>query len=543
MIENTGSFPVHLTFELGQAKVADEEADDVASPTLVTACSLKPAADASVDTSDPCWLEAGAERPFVIELKGVDSLGRVTAPISITAVGFSGSATADVEAVTRRSISFAVVIYSLGIVFSFIVSGLIRKRRKAAAQHLALARTFGRLNSYSWPEPATAKEIEVRRMLDARGIALSEDTDTDAFEADAASFVRQVELTEVWLKLSIAGRDLATPMLEIDTLAERIVETNLPPADLQIAKTRVAALRNVVPVQAVLQRILPSFNHWLADVEPVVAVADAISSAFEDALKKAAEAQQTEALQTVATAEVRWRTELDRTLAQLREIPAYAGRTWTRDASGITAQVATGAGQTPEPEDYYGAFRQALRELMDLHREALERQARKLRPKDPNDQPKLVAIADDARSLSLNQSLSSFCTSIRELVARLAAIEWQPEPDAHDDAGAPPPALQAPVIGVRALRQTPISGERKKVLTVSKANQRLLLWEVAGTIGAGVLAIFVALSTVYQGDPSWGSERDIVAALIWAAGISTAGQFGGVWAFRKQLLSDDPPPQ
>lgn len=546
MVENTGSFPVHLMFELGQAKVADEEADDVASPILESACSSKPDANATANTSDPCWLEAGAKRPFVIELKRVDDLGRVTAPIIITAVGYSGSTSVDVEVVTRRSISSAVVIYSLGVLFSFLVFGVTRKRRKAAAQHLALARTFARLNSYGWPEPATATEIKVRRTLEARGIALSEDTNSTSFDDDAASFTRQVELTESWLKLSIAGRALVDPpMPEIDTLADSIIKTDLTVADLQTATASVTALRNVVPVEAVVRRIRPSFDMWVIDVGPAADVAEDISKAFEEARKKAEATDQNGALQIVASAEKRWRTELDRTLSTLREPPAYAGRTFLTDASGIVAQVAAGSGQIPEPEAYYGAFKAALRRLMKLHRDEFARHARALRPKDPADQSTLVAIADEATAMSLEQSLSSFCAAIHGHFERLKEIEPQPDPDARENAGAPPPPPPGkapdPDIGVRALHPTPISPDRKKVPTVSKAKRWLLAWEVAGTIGAGLLAIVVALSTVYDGDPSWGSERDIVAALIWAAGISTAGQFGGVWAFRKQLLSEDPP--
>ena len=63
---------------------------------------------------------------------------------------------------------------------------------------------------------------------------------------------------------------------------------------------------------------------------------------------------------------------------------------------------------------------------------------------------------------------------------------------------------------------------------------------VATLVVTGFVAILLAILTVYEPSETWGTASDIIAALLWGIGLTSATSFTGLATMQHTLFPDAP---
>ena len=454
----------------------------------------------------------------------------------------------------RRSLPVAALVILGGVAVGMVIAVVLRPRlQRQTFQHKVAVvrdrlRAAQRLTAGTTPDAAETSQIEgLHGVLDA--VHRRADTDVDDATARLDVAQKQIDLLDTWIALRqaiAAAEPPATPelMRDWDSVSASMIDSELSLEEAKKLPETLAAIGTQLDAaaRAAATRQVEQLTGQLSDLG---LDADSTAARLLAQAKETAEAagpvsvtvklltQAQEAAADVVAERIRAVAETDLTQSPY-PVDAAAWAQMRTDVTNLLRKA-----RTAPAGDRLELLRSADRALISGVATAFEEYVRAERAKwsqGTQMEQANVSLFDPVQAAlaGVNAALGRDDLGAARRAYAEAGTTWAEFKSERDrifgvhlagpqgsDPPAAPPAVLGQISVPPVVAGTPVRASSAELYRSQQRTERILL------ALAGLAAVLTGLATLYLGRPTWGGPVDLVTALLWGIGITTAGGLAG----------------
>jgi hypothetical protein len=497
------------------------------------------AAVATVTRGLPTTIAPGEVRTIALEVSGLDGPGVFDAPGSydgkLLVVNATTGATKVIgfTVVVHRCAGVALALIAVGVLVSLGTRRWLQKGRARAIARRDLSVLHSALSRVLTRDPGDAERNAAMACVQ-RLSELVRDRDDAGIVAAVALLWRRVAILEAVVEARktvamIPGSDRQAPSLTLDTIAGALAR-DLDETELKATQDQLQGLDLEKAFRAAVTALVRTLEHRIderstAHADRQVRWAE-IGTSLQAADAALERGHVLAARGPLATGYRLFTQELGTLLRELATIPPpHADPATWQAAHTEMDRLLDQLAACGEAEAAAKLHARALTVFLRVAAPALATAARIEATQRPTAKPELEALVTRAEALLVHAQPDDD-DAYRELLVEYARLlERTPRsasPGGLQTIGAPPPVARLQMSPTEVDAQLAALGTALPSPEVLTA--RIKLSSGAVDIALFVLAVLTGLQLLWVGNATWGAGGDLLASLLWGAGVHAVGQ-------------------